>query len=370
MAKASVSMASEIIADTASNILEKSENLIRMYQKSRKNKRRRRKQNDDDGSKDTFTASTSRRQYKNGQNHDNHHDHDHNHDHKYKQYNEDEDFGFRKSDHADNYPGFLENELQSLRDSVEYVNTLQGLKCNELVDIMEDFQDFKKSGGNNILSENENLWFFCQKSWFENMVYSDPSVDSECRDKLVRRQLAAVDYRCCPCLGNYRSSGVFCDLGDGCNHQSPKEKKSKKKRSYKEDTKVDPQLDKNKIDEVEQNETAEEQMTMSRGKFIYCDPFSQDLDCGDESWYLKRMKDREHLRKYRTSSKTDWMFNRADDREYHRTQPDDWYFKRMGGGQAYETYQDDNWHDAENWYIKKINYNEKTRHHDDESNDL
>jgi hypothetical protein len=50
---------------------------------------------------------------------------------------------------------------------------------------------------------------------------------------------------------------------------------------------------------------------MRRGKFIYCDPFSQDLDCGDESWYLKRMKDREHLRKYRTSSKTDWMFNRA-----------------------------------------------------------
>jgi hypothetical protein len=63
--------------------------------------------------------------------------------------------------YADNYPGFLENELQSLRDSVEYVNTLQGLKCNELVDIMEDFQDFKKSGGINILSKNENLWFFC-----------------------------------------------------------------------------------------------------------------------------------------------------------------------------------------------------------------
>jgi hypothetical protein len=42
-------------------------------------------------------------------------------------------------------------------------------------------------------------------------------------------------------------------------------------------------------------------MAMSRGKFIYCDPFSQDLDCGDESWYLKRMKDREHLRKYRTN---------------------------------------------------------------------
>jgi hypothetical protein len=39
--------------------------------------------------------------------------------------------------------------------------------------------------------------------------------------------------------------------------------------------------------EVEQNETAEEQMAMSRGKFIYCDPFSQDLDCGDESWYLR-----------------------------------------------------------------------------------
>ena len=351
------------MAKTASKILEKSAKLIRKYQTSRKNKRRR-KQNADDGSKDTFTASTSRRQYKNGQNHDNHH-----HDHKYKQYNKDEDFGFRKSDHADNYPGFLENELQSLRDSVEYVNTLQGLKCNELKDIMEDFQDFKKSGGINILSENENLWFFCQKSWFENMVYSDPSVDSECRDKLVRRQLAAADYRCCPCFGHYRSSGVFCDLGDGCNRQNPKEKKSKKERSYKEDTKADPQLDKNKIDEVEQNETAEEQMAMRRGKFIYCDPFSQDLDCGDESWYLKRMKDREHLRKYRTSSKTDWMFNRADDREYRRTQPDDWYFNRMSGGQAYETYQDDNWHDAENWYIKKINDNEKNRCHDDDTCD-
>jgi hypothetical protein len=100
---------------------------------------------------------------------------------------------------------------------------------------------------------------------------------------------AAADYQCCPCFGHYRSSGVFCDLGDGCNRQNPKEKKSKKERSYKEDTKADPQLDKNKIDEVEQNETAEEQMAMRRGKFIYCDPFSQDLDCGDESWYITKI---------------------------------------------------------------------------------
>jgi hypothetical protein len=66
--KANVNIVTEKMAKTASKILEKSAKLIRKYQTSRKNKKRR-KQNDDDGSKDTFTASTSRRQYKNGQNH-------------------------------------------------------------------------------------------------------------------------------------------------------------------------------------------------------------------------------------------------------------------------------------------------------------
>lgn len=318
------------VSHVAQTLVKKSAKFIEKYRRKRKNKRHNRKHNpNQDWEDSSYNAQTSRRgskQYRKK--------------HKSQWKNDDESFSYEndKSYHDEfqgrnTHDSFLESELQDLHDSVEYTNMLRDLDCSNILDIMEDFQHFQKIEGTAILSKKEKSWFYCQKSWFEGMAYSDPQSDIKCRNEMGKRQLAASDHGCCPCFGKYgRSQGKFCHLNGGCSALKPKEKNwSSQKREEKKTTE----------NKMNKNETLEEEVAMNHGKYIYCDPFSQDLDCGDESWYLKRMKDREHLRNYRTSSKTDWLFQRAEERDFYRTQPDNWYFNKMSGGQAYEAYQDE-----------------------------
>ncbi|XP_063434509.1 interaptin-like [Mytilus trossulus] len=336
--KKNVNNVSKKVVKAAAKIVQKSAKWIRKYKKSRKNKHNRNQ--NDDSDQDGFTASTSRRKYKDGSDNKHSDDDKHSSDH-YEKHSYDFDQGH-------NTHG-LKKELENLFESVEYVSTRNDLPCGQIIDIMEDFQQFKMKKGINVLSEEEKTWFYCQKAWFENMAYSDPNVDTECREKLGRRQLAAADHGCCPCLHKHgRSQGKFCNLDNGCSQLNPKEKKpmnkrkDQKKRKEQEEDKKDYTSDEKTVqNKTEEDYKTEEDLAKSPGDFSYCDPFSQDLDCGDESWYLKRMTDREHLRKYRESSKTDWVFHRAEERDYHRTQPDSWYFNKYGGGQAYEPHNDD-----------------------------
>ncbi|XP_076104857.1 uncharacterized protein LOC143073310 [Mytilus galloprovincialis] len=333
--KKNVNNVSKKVVKAAAKIVQKSAKWIRKYKKSRKNKHNRNQ--NDDSDQDGFTASTSRRKYEDGSD-DKQSDDD---KQSYDQY-EKQSYDFDQRGPGTHGSTRLKKELENLFESVEYVSTRNDLSCGQIIDIMEDFQHFKMNEGINVLLEEEKTWFYCQKAWFENMAYSDPNVDTECREKLGRRQLAAADHGCCPCLYKHgRSQGKFCNLNNGCSHLNPKEKKPiNKRRDQKKSKQQEGTKDYTSDEKTVQNKT-EEDLTKNHGDFSYCDPFSQDLDCGDESWYLKRMTDREHLRKYRESSKTDWVFHRAEERDYHRTQPDSWYFNKYGGGQAYESHHDD-----------------------------
>ncbi|XP_071169832.1 ERC protein 2-like isoform X2 [Mytilus edulis] len=334
--KKNVNNVSKNVVKAAAKIVQKSAKWIRKYKKSRKNKHNRNQ--NDDSDQDGFTASTSRRKYEDGSGNNKQSDDDK------QSYDHYEKHSYDSDQRGPNTHGsiHLKTELENLFESVEYVSTRNDLSCGQIIDIMEDFQHFKMNEGINVLSDEEKSWFYCQKAWFENMAYSDPNVDTECREKLGRRQLAAADHGCCPCLYKHgRSQGKFCNLNNGCSHLNPKEKKPiNKRRDQKKSKQQEGTKDYTSDEKTVQNKT-EEDLTKNHGDFSYCDPFSQDLDCGDESWYLKRMTDREHLRKYRESSKTDWVFHRAEERDYHRTQPDSWYFNKYGGGQAYEPHHDD-----------------------------
>lgn len=297
------------VTHAAKTLVKKSAKFMDKYKRRQKNKRGYKKNHHDQHWDDSsYKAGTSRR----GSEH----------------YKEREEFHGRNS-----YDSFLENELQDLRDGVEYTNMLTDIDCSNILDIMEDFQHFHKVEGTAILSKKEKSWFYCQKAWYESMAYSDPLIDTECRAEMGKRQLAASDNGCCPCFGKYgKSKGKFCNFDGGCSALNPKRKK------WTGNTKEEKPVD---VNEEKKNDTQEGDAAMNHGKYVYCDPFSQDLDCGDESWYLKRMKDREHMRKYRTSSKSDWLFHRAEERDFYRTQPDNWYLNRMSGGQAYEAYPDE-----------------------------
>ncbi|CAG2237918.1 DLG4 [Mytilus edulis] len=142
---------------------------------------------------------------------------------------------------------------------------------------MEDFQHFKMNEGINVLLEEEKTWFYCQKPGLKTWLILIPMLIQS-----VERNWADVN--------------LLLLIMDAAH--------------------------------------VLESMA-SQGEIL------QDLDCGDESWYLKRMTDREHLRKYRDSSKTEWVFHRAEERDYHRTQPDSWYFNKYGGGQDYQPHHDD-----------------------------